>query len=75
MSIFQFQFVNSFLALFYTAFYLQDIEKLKELLAALLITRQVIGNVKVNVARYLLSASHVSLLLTRSHSFHTPRNN
>ena len=28
--IFQFQFVNSFLALFYTAFYLQDIEKLKE---------------------------------------------
>ena len=27
---FQFQFVNSFLALFYTAFYLQDIEKLKE---------------------------------------------
>ena len=26
--IFQFQFVNSFLALFYTAFYLQDIEKL-----------------------------------------------
>ena len=27
---FQFQFVNSFLALFYTAFYLQDIDKLKE---------------------------------------------
>ena len=57
--------MNSFLALFYTAFYLQDIEKLKEvglrvdmnrnsqsnmyfqLLAALLITRQVVGNVKV----------------------------
>ena len=28
--LFQFQFVNSFLALFYTAFYLQDIDKLKE---------------------------------------------
>ena len=61
--------MNSFLALFYTAFYLQDIEKLKEvylggsrimffsvdwdkyfqLLAALLITRQVIGNVKVYI--------------------------
>ena len=27
---FQFQFVNSFLALFYTAFYLQDMDKLKE---------------------------------------------
>ena len=29
-SFFQFQFVNSFLALFYTAFYLQDMDKLKE---------------------------------------------
>ena len=28
--LFQFQFVNSFLALFYTAFYLQDMDKLKE---------------------------------------------
>ena len=27
---FQFQFVNSFLALFYTAFYLQDMDRLKE---------------------------------------------
>ena len=61
--------MNSFLALFYTAFYLQDIEKLKEvglkvdmnrnsqlnvyfqLLAALLITRQVVGNVKVEHTR------------------------
>ena len=28
----QFQFVNSFLALFYTAFWLQDMDKLKEVL-------------------------------------------
>jgi hypothetical protein len=28
--LFQFQFVNSFLSLFYIAFYLQDMEKLKE---------------------------------------------
>jgi len=47
-----FQFVNSFLALFYTAFYLQDIDKLKELLAALLITRQVVGNVKESLIPY-----------------------
>merc|ERR1719232_1545059 len=47
-----FQFVNSFLALFYTAFYLQDIDKLKELLAALLITRQVVGNVKESLLPY-----------------------
>lgn len=47
-----FQFVNSFLALFYTAFYLQDMDKLKELLAALLITRQVVGNLKESLLPY-----------------------
>ncbi|XP_023320321.1 anoctamin-8 isoform X1 [Eurytemora carolleeae] len=47
-----FQFVNSFLALFYTAFYLQDMDKLKELLAALLITRQVVGNLKESILPY-----------------------
>lgn len=30
--LFQFQFVNSFLSLFYIAFYLQDMEKLKEVI-------------------------------------------
>ena len=30
---FQFQFVNSFLALFYIAFYLQDMDKLKDVSA------------------------------------------
>lgn len=29
-SLFQFQFVNSFMSLFYIAFYLQDMDKLKE---------------------------------------------
>ena len=32
ISLFQFQFVNSFMALFYTAFVLQDMDKLKEVL-------------------------------------------
>ena len=41
-----FQFVNSFLALFYTAFYLQDMQRLKKILATILITKQVIGNIK-----------------------------
>ncbi|XP_067127758.1 anoctamin-8 isoform X1 [Centruroides vittatus] len=48
-----FQFVNSFLSLFYIAFYLQDMEKLKEQLAALLITRQVVGNIKESVIPFL----------------------
>lgn len=74
----QFQFVNSFLSLFYIAFYLQDQARLKEVgdlisrpravpsstkpvactlfqqLAALLISRQVIGNLKESAWPYLL---------------------
>ncbi|XP_066152104.1 anoctamin-10 isoform X2 [Euwallacea fornicatus] len=49
-----FQFVNSFLSLFYIAFYLQDQARLKEQLAALLISRQVIGNLKESVLPYVL---------------------
>ncbi|XP_063222140.1 anoctamin-8 [Bacillus rossius redtenbacheri] len=48
-----FQFVNSFLSLFYIAFYLQDQEKLKEQLAVLLIVRQVIGNLKESALPYV----------------------
>nr|CAI5824444.1 unnamed protein product [Callosobruchus analis] len=49
-----FQFVNSFLSLFYIAFYLQDQARLKEQLAALLIARQVIGNLKESALPYIL---------------------
>ncbi|XP_059847382.1 anoctamin-8 [Hypanus sabinus] len=41
-----FQFVNSYLSLFYIGFYLKDMERLKEMLATLLITRQIILNMK-----------------------------
>ncbi|KAL4713746.1 hypothetical protein ACJJTC_004277, partial [Scirpophaga incertulas] len=49
-----FQFVNSFMSLFYIAFYLQDMDKLKEQLAVLLITRQLIGNLKESALPYLI---------------------
>ncbi|EDW51804.1 GM15927 [Drosophila sechellia] len=55
-----FQFVNSFLSLFYIAFYLRDEEKLKELfilpqqLAGLLISRQIIGNLRESAIPYFL---------------------
>ncbi|XP_063905068.1 anoctamin-8 isoform X4 [Zophobas morio] len=52
--LFRFQFVNSFLSLFYIAFYLQDQARLKEQLAALLISRQVIGNLKESALPYML---------------------
>lgn len=38
---FVFQFVNRYCALFYTAFYLQDIEKLKSLLLSMLLVNAV----------------------------------
>ncbi|NP_001158151.1 anoctamin-8 [Mus musculus] len=41
-----FQFVNSYLSLFYIGFYLKDMDRLKEMLATLLITRQLLQNVR-----------------------------
>ncbi|KAM8715564.1 hypothetical protein ACLKA7_002591 [Drosophila subpalustris] len=49
-----FQFVNSFLSLFYIAFYLRDEDKLKEQLAGLLISRQIIGNLRESAIPYFL---------------------
>ncbi|XP_046621598.1 anoctamin-8 isoform X5 [Neodiprion virginianus] len=57
-----FQFVNSFLSLFYIAFYLQDQERLKEQLAALLIARQVIGNLKESAVPYLVEQLRLARL-------------
>ncbi|XP_043212911.1 anoctamin-8-like isoform X1 [Amphibalanus amphitrite] len=48
-----FQFVNSFASLFYIAFYLQDMERLKRQLGTLLIIRQVVGNVKESLIPFL----------------------
>uniref|UniRef100_A0A8C5QPL8 Anoctamin n=1 Tax=Leptobrachium leishanense TaxID=445787 RepID=A0A8C5QPL8_9ANUR len=41
-----FQFVNSYLSLFYIGFYLKDMERLKEMLATLLVIRQFLQNIK-----------------------------
>ncbi|KAM8962195.1 anoctamin-8 isoform 2-T2 [Pelodytes ibericus] len=41
-----FQFVNSYLSLFYIGFYLKDMERLKEMLATLLVIRQFLQNMK-----------------------------
>lgn len=48
-----FRFINSFLSLFYIAFYLQDLTRLREQLAALLVTKQLTGNFKESVLPYL----------------------
>lgn len=46
--------MNSFLSLFYIAFYLRDQEKLKEQLAGLLISRQIIGNLRESAYPYFM---------------------
>ncbi|XP_059357945.1 anoctamin-8 isoform X2 [Carassius carassius] len=48
-----FQFVNSYLSLFYIGFYLKDMERLKEMLATLLIFRQFLQNIKEVLQPYL----------------------
>lgn len=48
-----FQFVNSFLSLFYLAFYVGDMEKLNENLTAVLITRQVLDNIYESIIPFI----------------------
>ncbi|KAF2360317.1 Anoctamin [Trinorchestia longiramus] len=57
-----FRFVNSFLALFYIAFYLQDMERLKEQLAALLLVRQIVGNIKESCVPYFMEQLRLAKL-------------
>ncbi|KAK7063201.1 Anoctamin-8 [Halocaridina rubra] len=47
------RFVNSFLSLFYIAFYIQDLTRLREQLAALLLMKQLTGNFKESLVPYL----------------------
>nr|XP_032824516.1 anoctamin-8 [Petromyzon marinus] len=49
-----FQFINSYLSLFYIAFYLKDMKRLKEMLAALLITRQLMQNLREALQPYVM---------------------
>ncbi|KAJ8011299.1 hypothetical protein DPEC_G00056710 [Dallia pectoralis] len=48
-----FEFINSYLSLFYIGFYLKDMERLKEMLATLLIFRQFFQNIKEVLQPYL----------------------
>ncbi|KAJ8278644.1 hypothetical protein COCON_G00057100 [Conger conger] len=61
-----FQFVNSYLSLFYIGFYLKDMERLKEMLATLLIIRQFLQNVKEVVQPYLYERHKLGDLTLRA---------
>uniref|UniRef100_A0AAY4DRC6 Anoctamin n=1 Tax=Denticeps clupeoides TaxID=299321 RepID=A0AAY4DRC6_9TELE len=61
-----FQFVNSYLSLFYIGFYLKDMERLKEMLATLLIIRQFLQNVKEVLQPYLYERHKLGDLTPRA---------
>uniref|UniRef100_A0A674AI34 Anoctamin n=1 Tax=Salmo trutta TaxID=8032 RepID=A0A674AI34_SALTR len=61
-----FQFVNSYLSLFYIGFYLKDMERLKEMLATLLIIRHFVQNVKEVMQPYLYERHKLGELTLRS---------
>ncbi|KAJ0065058.1 hypothetical protein NL108_002165, partial [Boleophthalmus pectinirostris] len=61
-----FQFVNSYLSLFYIGFYLKDMERLKEMLATLLIIRQFLQNVKEVLQPYLYERHRLGELTARA---------
>jgi anoctamin-8 len=66
-----FQFVNSFLSLFYLAFIAGDMAKLQEQLIALLITRQVTGNLGETVLPVIQKALLISPKLSSSNKSNT----
>ncbi|XP_063747443.1 anoctamin-8 isoform X3 [Eleginops maclovinus] len=61
-----FQFINSYLSLFYIGFYLKDMERLKEMLATLLIIRQFLQNVKEVLQPYLYERHKLGELTLRA---------
>ncbi|KAJ7986227.1 hypothetical protein DPEC_G00337770 [Dallia pectoralis] len=60
-----FQFVNSYLSLFYIGFYLKDMDRLKEMLATLLIIRQFVQNIKEVLQPYLYERHKLGELTLR----------
>ncbi|XP_077978794.1 anoctamin-10-like [Glandiceps talaboti] len=49
-----FDFINCFLSLFYIAFWLQDMARLRKHLAALLVTQQILGQILESIVPYLM---------------------
>ncbi|XP_056598799.1 anoctamin-8 isoform X3 [Triplophysa dalaica] len=66
-----FQFINSYLSLFYIGFYLKDMERLKEMLATLLIFRQFLQNIKEVLQPYLYEHHKLGALKTLLDLIHT----
>uniref|UniRef100_A0A3B3UHR5 Anoctamin n=1 Tax=Poecilia latipinna TaxID=48699 RepID=A0A3B3UHR5_9TELE len=56
-----FEFINSYLSLFYIGFYLKDMDRLKEMLATLLIFRQFLQNIKEVLQPYLYEQSKLGV--------------
>uniref|UniRef100_A0A671XXS8 Anoctamin n=1 Tax=Sparus aurata TaxID=8175 RepID=A0A671XXS8_SPAAU len=57
-----FQFVNSYLSLFYIGFYLKDMERLKEMLVVLSLLKSLQRQVRVNLMPYLIFKIRILLI-------------
>ncbi|XP_030630556.1 anoctamin-8 [Chanos chanos] len=66
-----FQFINSYLSLFYIGFYLKDMERLREMLATLLIFRQFLQNIKEVLHPYLYEHHKLGVFRTLWDLMHT----
>ncbi|XP_068558695.1 anoctamin-8 isoform X2 [Cebidichthys violaceus] len=61
-----FEFINSYLSLFYIGFYLKDMERLKEMLATLLIFRQFLQNIKEVLQPYLYEQNKLGVFTPKA---------
>lgn len=61
-----FQFINSYLSLFYIAFYLQDVPLLKAQLFAIFISKQMTGNIKESIIPYIQANAKQMKIIDKS---------
>ncbi|XP_027529645.1 anoctamin-8-like, partial [Neopelma chrysocephalum] len=60
-----FQFVNSYLSLFYIGFYLKDMERLKELLLIFSLSQSLVRQLKEALLPFILLHLHLSLIFLK----------
>lgn len=61
-----FQFINSYLSLFYIAFYLRDVPLLQSQLFAIFLTKQLTGNLKESIIPYIRANMNQMKIIDKS---------
>lgn len=66
IKIVMFQFINSYLSLFYIAFYLRDVPLLQSQLFAIFISKQLTGNIKESIIPYIRANMNQMKIIDKS---------